>query len=80
MAFCCKAGSYNDIYSQTAQLSGCAGEEKVGKNKWLVNHQFEPCEEKVRLVYDRYLDTVFHHFLVISLWKSSVLIWFHMYL
>lgn len=45
MVFCCKADSYNDIYSETAQCSGRAGKEKLGKNKWLVKHPFELCEE-----------------------------------
>lgn len=59
MVFCCKADSYNDIYSETAQCSGRAGKEKLGKNKWLVKHPFELCEEKVRLVYNKHLDMLF---------------------
>ena len=80
LAFCCKADSYSDISSETAQLCRHTGKEKRGENKWLVKHRFEPWEENVRLVHSKHLDEVFHYFEVISLWKKSVLIWVHMYL
>lgn len=32
------------------------------KNKWLVKHPFEACEETVSLVHNKHLDMVFHYF------------------
>lgn len=32
------------------------------KNKWLVKHPFEACEETASLVHNKHLDMVFHYF------------------